>query len=417
MFSNWHLEGDTAPCAIAVVIPALGEGEQLWATLASVAENPQSRLRETVVVVVINSRADSAADLVQQNLIDLEYVRCHGGNHARDHGAGGGCRFGALRLAWVDATTPQRQLPVKNGGVGLARKIGCELVLAQLAENGILVQLDADTLVDTNYLSAIAAAFAFHTCHAAVIPYRHQNTTDIRALSAINHYELYMRCHTLGLALAGSPYAYHSIGSTIACRKQSYLKAGGMNCRSAGEDFYFLQQLAKTSGVGHLRGTVVRPAARISQRTPFGTGQVIHQLCHGATEQLFYAPQCYLLLRRWLELVAKNLDEEGAVLLHQTRAIDMHLAQFVEQQHFVSIWQRLCATHRDHQRRLHAFHEWFDALKTLRCIKYLSTSAYPMASASDHVPPLLHMAEITGGTGVEHWLQILQKHDGADSGP
>jgi hypothetical protein len=417
LLNKWQLQGDTNPCSIAVVIPALGEGDQLWVTLTSIATNPLPLLHKTVVAVVVNSRADSDPSLVEQNLIDLESLQRHASNNgdAKDnnHGGADGYHFGALRLAWVDATSSNLQLPSKNGGVGLARKIGCELMLAQLDEQGVLVQLDADTRVDEHYLSTIAAAFNSKSCHAAVIPYRHQYSANSQEHNAIQHYELYMRCHALGLSLAGSPYAYHSIGSTIACSKKGYLKAGGMNCRSAGEDFYFLQQLAKTSGVHHLTGTVVHPAARISQRTPFGTGQVIHERCHNNSEQLFYAPQCYLLLRLWLELVTKNLDSDGAVLLDQARVIDVDLARFIEQQNFTTVWRRLCTTHRNHQRRLHAFHEWFDALKTLRCIKHLSAGAYPMASASHHVPPLLSMAGLSCGSCVQHWLQVVQEHDSA----
>jgi len=403
LFAKWHLEGDRQPCELAIVIPALGEGEQLWATLNSIAANPHPLLRTSLVVVVINSREDSAPELIQQNAIDLEYLR----RHANRHGG-----FGSLRLSWVDATSETVQLPRKNGGVGLARKIGCELVLTHLADQGVLVQLDADTLVDKNYLHAITTAFCVTDCQAAVIPYRHQTPESANQRSAINHYELYMRCHTLGLRWAQSPYAYHSIGSTIACRKQAYRKAGGMNCRSAGEDFYFLQQLAKTSGVSQLCGTVVRPAARISRRTPFGTGQVINELCNNSGQQLFYAPQCYAILRCWLSLIKDNLDRDGMTLLGRGRAIDVNLANYLEQQKFVTTWQRLCTTHNNHRRRLHAFHEWFDALKTFRCINHLSTTTFPMDTADKHVPPLLETLQLDQGETVEQWLQIMLAHDG-----
>ncbi|MDY0191205.1 MAG: hypothetical protein RBR22_10765 [Desulfuromonas sp.] len=417
MLNNWQLQGDTNPCSIAVVIPALGEGAQLWATLNSIATNPLPLLHKTVVAVVINSRADSAPSLIKQNLIDLKYLQRHSSNPLSTHqnrpDSDKKLNFAALRLAWVDATSDNRQLPSKNGGVGLARKIGCELMLPQLDKQGVLVQLDADTRVDQQYLGAISSAFASTTCQAAVISYKHQDSASSKERNAIQHYELYMRCHALGLRLAGSPYAYHSIGSTIACSKKAYLKAGGMNCRSAGEDFYFLQQLAKTSGVQRISATVVHPAARISQRTPFGTGQVIHERCTSNSEQLFYAPQCYQLLHRWLKLISNNLDNSGAELLAQARTINSDLACFIEQQNFAAVWQRLSATHRTHQRRLHAFHEWFDALKTLRCIKHLSVCTYPMANASHHVPPLLRMAGLNCGSDVEHWLQVMQEYDGA----
>jgi hypothetical protein len=391
---QWRLEGDRTPCDLAVIIPALGEGEQLWSTLRSIATNPAEYLRRSVIVVVINSCSDSDPVLVQQNILDLTQLRQ-------------GETFGALRLAWVDATTAPRQLPPKRGGVGLARKIGCDLVLAQLDKEGILIQLDADTLVDDNYLPAVSAAFSAGKFGAAVIPYRHQNGTDAPQQRAITHYELYMRCHVLGLRCAGSPYAYHAIGSAIACKHSAYLKSGGMNCRRAGEDFYFLQQLAKTTGVGQIAGTVVRPAARISARTPFGTGQVINTLCTSSDEQQFYSPQCYKILSQWLHLVVTHNAAPASTLLEQAQRIDGYLYNFLMQENFPVIWQQLGKTHRHSERKIRAFHEWFDGLKTQRCLRYLSESAYPMATARHHVPELLRWARLEVGQDVDHWLETL----------
>ena len=398
MSDQWRLEGDNSPCELAVIIPALGEGEQLWSTLRSIATNPAEYLRRSVIVVVINSCGDSDPDLVQQNILDLTQLRQ-------------GETFGALRLAWVDATTTPRQLPPKRGGVGLARKIGCDLVLAQLDKNGLLIQLDADTLVDKNYLHAVSTAFSTGKFGAAVIPYRHQSGTDAQQQRAINHYELYMRCHVLGLRCAGSPYAYHAIGSAIACKHSAYLKSGGMNCRRAGEDFYFLQQLAKTAGVGQVSGTVVRPAARISQRTPFGTGQVINTLCTSSNEQQFYNPQCYKILGQWLHLVVTNDSAPASTLLEQAQQIDVYLSDFLIQEDFSVIWQQLGKTHRHRARKIRAFHEWFDGLKTQRCLHYLSESAYPMATANHHIPPLLRWAHLEVGQDVEQWLEMLIDSD------
>ncbi|OQY19589.1 MAG: hypothetical protein B6I36_03680 [Desulfobacteraceae bacterium 4572_35.1] len=395
------MEGDTQPCKIAVVIPALGEGKQLWATLASLAANPIALLRQTTVVVVINSRKDSDPALVKQNYNDLTRLRdCH---KRLD-------KFGQLRLAWIDATSPTLQLPIKKGGVGLARKIGCELIMTRLDQDGLLIQLDADTLVENNYLPAVSSTFANNNCAAAVIPFRHQRGIDSTQENAINQYELYLRAHLLGLSWAGSPYAYHSLGSTIVCNKQSYIKAGGMNCRRAGEDFYFLQQLAKTSGVGRVGGTVVYPAARTSQRTPFGTGQAILNMCNGDREQLFYAPQCYLILQQWLKLVTTNSELSSEEILEQSSIIDTALTQFLMQEKFPVIWQRLSRTHKNLNRRILAFHEWFDALKTTRCIHHLSSTSYPVATAEYHVPNLLIMTGIEAGNSVEQWLEVLIRH-------
>lgn len=393
----WCVEGDTEPCQQAVVIPALGEGEQLWATLTSLARNPIDSLRHCLVVVVINCRPDCNADLVEQNKQDLNELRQ-------------GRSFGELRIAWIDATSQGRELPLKLGGVGMARKIGCDLTLPYLGQRGQLIHLDADTLVDENYMSAIGQSFQDAVFGGAVIPYCHQICNDPAQHRAITLYELYLRTHVVGLQHAGSPYGYHTIGSTMVSTREAYIKAGGMNCRLAGEDFYFMQQLAKTSGVGHVRGTVVAPDSRISQRTPFGTGQVVLELSSDSTaSQRFYAPQCYNVLQRWLTIVAREQDVEADELLARAGGISVALRDFLKQEKFVATWQRICATHRDMTRRQRAFHEWFDGLKTMRLIHYLSDQEFPVGEASDHVPALLSQLSLECGTTAEHWLATLRQ--------
>ncbi|MEA3464747.1 MAG: hypothetical protein U9R29_01800 [Thermodesulfobacteriota bacterium] len=396
---SWQLEGLVSSCSMAVIIPALGEGEQLWATLESIATNPAIVLENTLVVVIINCRVDSDPELVCQNKIDLAELR--GGRH-----------FGALRLAWIDASSADRQLPFKQGGVGMARKIASDLLLPYLTDDGLLIHLDADTVVDERYLQSISDSFVAAHFGAAVIPYCHQPGEDSAGHRSIILYELYLRCHVLGLQLAGSPYAYHSIGSTMVCTCSAYIKAGGMNCRLAGEDFYFLQQLTKTGGMGLVSGTVVRPAARISQRTPFGTGQVVRQLSNDDdATQRFYAPQCYSVLQQWLALVNECLHHDAVQLMAQVQEISPMLADFLQQEQFVAVWERLCRTHSQYARRQHAFHEWFDGLKTMRCIHHLSEHVYPMADAKQHVPPLLRYAELECGDAPEQWLATLRKCD------
>ena len=393
----WFLEGDTHPCQQAVVIPALAEGEQLWATLDSLAINPDELLRQCLIVVVINCRLDCNADLVEQNMRDLDELRQ-------------GRTFGALRLAWVDATNAGRELPAKQGGVGMARKIGCDLILPLLAQGGQLIHLDADTIVDSNYMAAIAASFHNVSFGGAVIPYCHQSSTNADHHYAITLYELYLRSHVLGLQHAGSPYAYHTIGSTMVSTREAYIKAGGMNCRLAGEDFYFMQQLAKTSGVGSVYGTVVEPDSRISQRTPFGTGQVVLELSSdSAASQRFYAPQCYQVLQQWLSLIRGEQEAHAEYLLEQAGKISQELYDFLQQEKFVATWQRISTTHRDQRRRQRAFHEWFDGLKTMRLIHYLSDHRYPVGKASEHVPDLLNLLALEGGDNAEQWLAVLRQ--------
>jgi len=346
--------------------------------------------------VVINCRPDCNTELVEQNRCDIDALRQ-------------GRTFGSLRIAWVDATTVGRQLPLKLGGVGMARKIGSDLILPLLSRGGQLIHLDADTIVDSNYMAAIATSFNDAPFGGAVIPYCHQSTPDPEHHQAISLYELYLRSHVLGLQYAGSPYAYHTIGSTMVSTREAYIKAGGMNCRLAGEDFYFMQQLAKTSGVSHVRGTVVAPDSRISQRTPFGTGQVVLELSSDSdASQRFYAPQCYHVLQQWLSLIERDLAAGGESLLAQAGEICLALQGFLKQEKFVATWQRISTTHGDPARRQRAFHEWFDGLKTMRLIHYLSDHSYPVGEATEHVPNLLKLLSIEGETGVDCWLAALR---------
>ena len=154
-----------------------------------------------------------------------------------------------LRLAFIDASSPGLEIPDRDGGVGTARKIGMDAALrildARAAGGGVICCLDADTLVEENYLSAFRSYFAGTGDPAAVSAYAHQKPDDPLLLAAICCYEIFLRSYVIGLSYAGSPYAFHSIGSTMACTADGYTGVRGMNRRRAAEDFHFLNKLAK----------------------------------------------------------------------------------------------------------------------------------------------------------------------------
>ena len=68
----------------------------------------------------------------------------------------------------------------------------------------------------------------------------------------------------------------------MAVKALPYVKAGGMNRKQAGEDFYFIQKLVPAGGYFSLNSTTVYPSPRASFRVPFGTGASIGKL----TEQM-----------------------------------------------------------------------------------------------------------------------------------
>lgn len=379
----WSIEGvEEKRFRYAVVIPALAEHATLFLTLDSLSTNPPELLADCLVLVVVNHRAAVGTPQRLENLATLAKLS----RYAPDS---------ALQLGWVDAASPGKELPNRRGGVGMARKLGFDLTLAQLDPNphSFIASLDADTLVRPDYLPALAEHFVRHPDSAAVIPYCHQPAQTAARQVAIERYELYLRHYTLGLSLAGSPYAYHSIGSALACSPTAYLNCGGMNCRQAGEDFYLLQQLQKTAGVHQLQGTVVYPSARGSDRVPFGTGERVERLVQGDTAAVrFYAADCFRTLSTWLQLVNDNLEESGDRLLERLAEVTPAATDYLRQAGFAASWQRLRQNHRLPAQRLRAFHTWFDALRSLRMIHHLTATTWPSVAPAAAIVPLLDWA-------------------------
>ncbi len=122
-------------------------------------------------------------------------------------------------------------------------------------------------------------------------------------LSIITLYELHLRYYFQGLAYSGFPYVFHTVGSAIAVKALPYVKAGGMNRRQAGEDFYFIQKLVPAGGYFNLNSTTVYPSPRASVRVPFGTGASMGKLSseRGSTF-LTYNVQAFKELRTFFGL-------------------------------------------------------------------------------------------------------------------
>jgi len=357
----WQVEGETsADWQAAVVIPACDEDDWLFATLDSLAANPQAAREQCLVLVVVNQAVQAPTAVAAANRRTLERLRAAGG-HA------------GLNLAWIDAAGPGLEL---TGGPGPARRLGLDRALAQLAAKGTapLVCLDADTLVDVDYLPAILHHFADPPAGGAVLAYAHQPAPTPELQLAIDRYELFLRCHQLGLQLAGSPYAFPTIGSAMACSARAYVRIGGMNQRPAAEDFYFLQALAKTDGVAQLSGTCVHPSARISTRVVFGTGPAMQRLCDDPVAFPVSPLAAYRLLGAFLRLAEAAATLDDSDLCQAANALHPQLDVFLSTQRFEAAWQALRANHPQPGQRHRAFHGWFDALKSLQLLRYLAAS-------------------------------------------
>lgn len=398
----WRIAGRTEDgFAGAVVIPALAEGERLFATLATLAANPPELLARFLVLVVVNHREDASLADKEDNRRTLARI---------DAAA---TEFPSLNLARIDAASPGLEMPAKGGGVGLARKIGLDLALTRLdhgASPSLLVCLDADTLVEPTYLPAIVRHFRETAAGGAAIPFRHQPGKSPGEQCAIDRYELFLRHYVLGLGIAGSPYAFHTVGSAMAATSAAYVRSGGMNTRMAGEDFYFLQHLSRTSGVARVRRTVVYPSPRPSHRVPFGTGRSVSRWLGGDGEAItFYRPECFSILGGWLELVAKGLDSPAGEIMAGARNISPHLAEYLESVRFTETWEGLRRNHPVPERLRTAFHGWFDGLRTMKLIHHLSARGLTRCGPEEAMPGLLRIAGAGPAAGVGAQLELLRR--------
>lgn len=373
----WVLAGEErADFAGAVVIPSLAEGDRLFATLQSLAVNPPQWTAHFLVVIVVNHGEHASAADQRQNGIDLARLADL-------------AERTELCLAWIDAASSGREVLAKLAGVGFARKLGMDFALPRLnwTEDPLLVCLDADTLVERGYLQAIVTHFRQSALGAAVLPFRHQPGSDSAQQAAIDRYELFLRSYVYGLRLAGSPYAFNAVGSAMACRASAYVRCGGMNCRKAGEDFYFLQKLAKTDGVDLLSGTTVFPEPRVSDRVPFGTGRSMARLLDGDVQAvLFYPATAFHVLAAWLCAVEQELSGDAGQLLMRAEEISAVLANYLEQANWRTVWPRLQSTHKTEVQRSQAFHAWFDGFRTMRLIHLLCDAGLCRGEPEDILP-------------------------------
>jgi hypothetical protein len=391
-----------------VVIPALAESSHLFHTLASIAKNPACELARTLVICVVNNRAASSAEAIEDNQKTLAILSAL--IHGREVEVSEGDHFLApnihtivksgINVGYVDASSPGCEMNDRDGGVGLARKIGFDraLELFDYDKEGakLLFSLDADTLVRDNYLSAVRDYFEKTGSRVAVLSYEHQKAMKREGREAICYYEMYLRSYVLGLRYAGSRYAHHSVGSIIACTAQGYSEVRGMNRRKAGEDFYFLNKLAKVGTIGLVNRTRVYPSSRSSNRVPFGTGKRVEGFKNGTSnEYLTYDPKAFLVLKEWLNFMSSGEMRDLEKILSGAKEIHVVLEQFLRENRFDEAWTRLVKNAKTPEVLSGHFHAWFDGFRQFKLIRYLTRNAFPAVNMFDALGKYL---EIMGQT-------------------
>ncbi|MFK7733535.1 MAG: hypothetical protein AB8B48_18085 [Pseudomonadales bacterium] len=277
----------------------------------------------------------------------------------------------------VDRFSDHHQISRKLG-VGLARKVGADIALSLIQQGHVRNQwihnIDADIALPSTY-STLVDTESTDTA-ALILPFEHFANERAALNQAQVLYDRHMNYYVAALRWAGSPYAYHSLGSTIIINAQQYAQVRGFPKRSAGEDFHLLNKLRKVGDIKSLPAPVIRIQTRLSHRTPFGTGAAISdisQLDNPESDYLFYHPQIFIELMVLLALFPTLRNEQQTTL----RSIPSDTQQILETFNFSKAVRHAISHSDSEQGFLKHMHTWFDALKTLQFVHALRDRKYP----------------------------------------
>jgi len=375
----------------ALVVPAFREDPALLGKYLVAADTSHGR---TLCILVVNAPAapgdepgatpssDADERFLHGVLAALRRIRQVSTSPSAWFGS---LQSGSLSVLVIDRATGGARLPAKEG-VGLARKIGCDVALA-LHDAGKITSrfifgTDADTTLPEAWFDQ-PALDDYLGVAAVVMQIWHEPARDGTVTHATALYELGLRYHVAGLAWAGSPYAFHTLGSATVVAAEAYAAVRGYPRRAAAEDFYLLNKIAKVGSVVCPPGSRVRIESRISHRTPFGTGASVAEYLEDP-ERKFPSPLCFSLLRE--VLVRLDAFTEHADLARLLAAVETveHPARAAAVRTFEDEDARaaLDAAAREapdvSQRRLRVA-TWFDAFRTLKLLHAARDAAAPPA--------------------------------------
>jgi hypothetical protein len=277
---------------IIVIIPCLDD-DFIFQTLDSL-ERVNTVPVKIEVIVNVNSGEQASAEVVEKNRGLFSVLK--------EKAATGFYQNFRLLPILVEGTVR------KKAGVGFARKTAMDEAVRRFASihkpEGLIVSLDADTLVSKDYFEEIWKAMNNSSVQCFTFQFQHHFDPSVypeEVINACKWYEIYLRYFRLALKTLDSPFAIHTIGSCFAIRAEVYIKLGGMTSRQGGEDFYFLQKAVKMHPVHEVRTPIVFPSPRVSNRVPFGTGPSIRNIL-AKGEFLVYNFELFGLLKDFYSL-------------------------------------------------------------------------------------------------------------------
>ncbi len=344
---------------LLIAIPAMDEMNFLPQTLNSLlSEHVSSSLK---VYICVNqpdiwwNEADKQ-EIVSANMDTIRYIE-----NLHDD-----------RVILLDYASKGKGWKEKKSGVGIARKTLMDSILKNADNDDIFLSMDADTIVEEGYLSAVENLFDHQEIKVLSVPYYHPLVQNEAQNRSMLRYEIYLRNYLIHLIKICSPYSFTALGSAIACRISACKSAGGFDSRQSGEDFYFLQRLAKSTNINLYLDKKVFPANRLSDRVPYGTGKAIENGVNGQLDKYpVFSPQVFEKVKETYMLIDDLYQQD----------IDTEMITFMKH-HFCdeNFLQPLRNNSTSKSQFRKAFHQKIDAL---RIFQFLRAEQAKMATTDE----------------------------------
>ncbi len=360
-----------AAAEIVVVIPCYNE-PALFETLENLyaADRPDANV---LTVVILNSGVLAGEEVVTQNRISYEKTNLFAERYNEDS-------FVFLPLLFED-------LPRKHAGVGLARKIGMDLAVEHFLRNekprGIIVSLDADCTVSSNFLITIWEAFSRDkSLNGTIHDFRHRiEVGSPLTEGAARQYEAYIRYFRSMLEYTGFPYYWHTIGSAFAVSADAYVRVGGMGRQQGGEDFYFLQKVFALGNIRELKDTTVFPMARLSGRVPFGTGPSLQKIVNEPDGNVrAYSKRAFEELKRLFDMKDGFFGKDTQTVEIMIAGLHLSLLQFLREIDFLTLVRDCNENSASLATFRKRFFHHFNAFRTIKYLNQVHPEPFPYES-------------------------------------
>lgn len=382
-----------ADLGFIVVIPATREKDVIVAIKSLYNCFPIQKSFE--IIVLINADTGAAEETVLENRRAFEEIK----------------QFDLQKKDARRRIFPilMEDLPIKDAGVGLARKSGMDEALWRFnlidEPGGFILCFDADATCDPDYLPAIENHTRdFPLTKGCSIYFEHDIENELfpeYQRKAIISYEIHLRYFKLALRYIGFPYSFHTVGSSMLVNALCYAEQGGMNKHKAGEDFYFLQKIIPLGHFYELNNTRIVLSPRESDRVPFGTGAAIGKMMDkGLYKFETYHIQPILELKELFSRTDSLFRIPSDSFHELLQSLPSTLVKFLVKNDFDKVVEELNQNSARKETFTKRFFQWWNAFRILKYLNFAHRNFYSKIDSTFAAEELLkHLLPQYSSTG------------------